>query len=54
MLAIYVGMTAAREFETNEVMGGVVGAITIAAGVSTLGLTSGQGGLFGVILAVIA
>lgn len=52
MLAIYVGMTAAREFETNEVMGGVVGAITIAAGVSTLGLTSGQGGLFGVILAV--
>ena len=48
----YNRTTAAREFETNEVMGGVVGAITIAAGVSTLGLTSGQGGLFGVILAV--
>lgn len=52
LLAIYVGMTAAREFETNEILGGVIGAITIASGVSTLGLTSGQGGLFGVILAV--
>lgn len=52
LLAIYVGMTAAREFETGEILGGVVGAITIASGVTAVGLTSGQGGLFGVILAV--
>jgi PTS system sucrose-specific IIC component len=51
-LAIYTGMSAARVFKTDVVLGAVLGAITTLPALSTLGLTTGQGGLFGVILGV--
>lgn len=51
-LAIYIGITAAREFKTDIILGGVLGAITISGELGILGLTSGEGGLFGVIIAV--
>lgn len=51
-LAIYVGITAAKEFGTNIIMGGLIGAMTIGSTLGILGLKAGQGGLFGVILAV--
>lgn len=49
-LAIYTGVTAAREFDGNAVMGGLLGAITIMPQITALGLIPGQGGLIGVIL----
>lgn len=51
-LAIYVGITAAKEFGTDIIIGGLVGAMTIASTLGIINLKSGQGGLFGVILAV--
>lgn len=51
-LAIYIGITAARVFKTDMILGGILGAITIAGELSVLGLQSGQGGLFGVIFGV--
>ena len=51
-LAIYAGVTSAREFEGNLILGGLLGAITIMPQVTTLGLIPGQGGLIGVIFAV--
>ncbi|WP_312240238.1 PTS transporter subunit EIIC [Pantoea sp.] len=51
-LAIYTGVTAAKEFGGTIIMGGVLGAITIAPQISVLGLTPGQGGLIGVIFCV--
>lgn len=49
-LAIYTGVTAAKEFDGNAVMGGLLGAITIVPQITALGLIPGQGGLIGVIL----
>ncbi|MCS5845913.1 PTS transporter subunit EIIC [Klebsiella pneumoniae subsp. pneumoniae] len=46
------GVTSAREFEGNLILGGLLGAITIMPQVTTLGLIPGQGGLIGVIFAV--
>ncbi len=51
-LAIYVGITAAKEFGADTIMGGLVGAMTIAPALGIIHLSAGQGGLFGVILAV--
>lgn len=51
-LAIYVGITAARVFKTDMILGGLVGAITLSGSLSEIGLTAGQGGLMGVILGV--
>ena len=51
-LAIYTGVTAAKEFNGNPITGGLLGAITIAPQLSLLDLTPGQGGLIGVIFAV--
>lgn len=51
-LAIYIGITAARVFKTDMIMGGLIGAMTLSASLATIGLTAGQGGLFGVILGV--
>jgi PTS system sucrose-specific IIC component len=51
-LAIYAGVTAAREFNGNIIMGGLLGAMTIAPQLSLLGLQPGQGGLIGVIFCV--
>ncbi len=51
-LAIYTGVTAAKEFEGNMILGGLLGAVTIAPQLPLLGLTPGQGGLIGVILCV--
>lgn len=49
-LSIYTGVTAAKEFDGNAVMGGLLGAITIVPQITALGLIPGQGGLVGVIL----
>ena len=46
------GVTSAREFEGNLILGGLLGAITIMPQVTTFGLIPGQGGLIGVIFAV--
>lgn len=51
-LAIYTGVTTAREFDGNAVMGGLLGAVTIAPQLTQMGLTPGQGGLIGVIFCV--
>ncbi|KYQ97125.1 PTS sugar transporter subunit IIC [Serratia plymuthica] len=51
-LAIYTGVTSAKEFGGTVVMGGLLGAITIAPQLPQLGLIPGQGGLIGVIFAV--
>ncbi|MFG6656260.1 PTS transporter subunit EIIC [Scandinavium sp. M-37] len=51
-LAIYTGVTSAKEFDGTIVMGGLLGAITIAPQLPQLGLIPGQGGLIGVIFAV--
>lgn len=51
-LAIYTGVTAAKEFERNAIMGGLLGAVTIAPQLTALGLIPGQGGLIGVIFCV--
>ncbi|MGF1736433.1 PTS transporter subunit EIIC [Photobacterium satsumensis] len=51
-LAIYTGVTAAKEFDGNVITGGLLGAITIAPDLPLLGLIPGQGGLIGVIFTV--
>lgn len=51
-LAIYTGVTTAKEFNGNAIMGGLLGAITIAPQLPLLGLIPGQGGLIGVIFCV--
>ncbi|MEG7435357.1 PTS transporter subunit EIIC [Serratia marcescens] len=51
-LAIYTGVTTAKEFNGNAIMGGLLGAITIAPQLPLLGLFPGQGGLIGVIFCV--
>jgi PTS system sucrose-specific IIC component len=51
-LAIYVGITSAKVFGTDTIIGGLVGAMTISSSLGVIGLKSGQGGLMGVILAV--
>lgn len=51
-LAIYTGVTSAREFEGNLILGGLLGAVTIMPQVTELGLIPGQGGLIGVIFAI--
>ncbi|MEX9868430.1 PTS transporter subunit EIIC [Providencia huaxiensis] len=52
LLAVFTGIFAAKEFKGTEILGGILGAITIAPQVAILGLTPGQGGLIGVIFAV--
>src|SRR5699024_1685139 len=51
-LAIYIGITSARELKTDMIMGGLIGAMTLSTSLGVIGLTSGQGVLFGVILGV--
>lgn len=51
-LVIYTGIMSAVQFNANMILGGVIGAITISNGLENLGLSSGQGGVFGVILGV--
>ncbi|MDQ0222117.1 PTS transporter subunit EIIC [Streptococcus moroccensis] len=51
-LAIYTGITAAKEFKTDMIMGGLVGAMTLSPNLSLINLAPGRGGLFGVILGV--
>lgn len=51
-LPIYTGVTAAKEFGGTVVMGGLLGAITIAPQLTLFGLIPGQGGLIGVIFCV--
>lgn len=51
-LAIYVGITSARVFKTDMILGGLVGALTLSENLPILNLTPGQGGLVGVILGV--
>lgn len=51
-LAIYIGITSAKVFKTDIILGGALGAITIASELDVLGLSTGQGGLLGVILGV--
>jgi PTS system sucrose-specific IIC component len=51
-LAIYTGISAARVFKTDDIIGGALGAVTTLPALTGLGLTVGQGGLLGVILGV--
>lgn len=51
-LAIYVGMTAAKQFKTDPILGAAIGAATTLPSLSILGLTPGQGGLFGIIFGI--
>ncbi|MFC6465244.1 PTS transporter subunit EIIC [Marinilactibacillus sp. GCM10026970] len=51
-LAIYIGITSARIFKADMIMGGLIGAMTLSTALPLIGLTPGQGGLFGVILGV--
>ncbi|MGS2779630.1 PTS transporter subunit EIIC [Robertmurraya sp. GLU-23] len=52
-LAIYTGITAAKEFKTDVILGGALGAVSISGSVlGVIGLSNGEGGLFGVILGV--
>lgn len=51
-LAIYIGITSAKVFNTDIILGGALGATTIASQLGVLGLSTGQGGLLGVILGV--
>ena len=61
-LAIYVGINSAQEFGATPALGGVVGAVTLLSGMNPemplhniftgLPLSSGQGGIIGVIFAV--
>lgn len=51
-LAIFVGFTSAREFKVDPILGATFGAISTLGAVSLLGLSPGQGGLFGIILGV--
>lgn len=51
-LAIYTGMSAARVFKTDVMIGAALGAVTTLPGLTAIGLTTGQGGLFGIILGV--
>ncbi len=49
-LAIYTGVTAAKEFGGNSLIGCLLGAITIMPQIIALGLIPEQGGLIGVML----
>lgn len=51
-LAIYVGVTTAKQFKVDKLLGGAVGALTLSPQLPILNLRSGQGGLFGVIVGV--
>lgn len=52
-LAIYTGITAAKVFKTDIILGGALGAVTISGSLlNIIGLSNGEGGLFGVILGV--
>lgn len=51
-LAIYVGYNAARQFKIEPVLGALMGCITLQGTLGQLGVSSGQGGLIGVILGV--
>lgn len=51
-LAVYTGMSAAKVFKTDIIIGAAIGAVTTLPALSSIGLTTGQGGLFGVILGV--
>ncbi|MGL5042066.1 MAG: PTS transporter subunit EIIC [Culicoidibacterales bacterium] len=51
-LAIYTGITAAKVFKGNYILGGVIGAATIAPALTLINIVPGQGGIIGVILAV--
>lgn len=51
-LAILVGFTAAKQFKTDPILGAVLGAVTTLPALSIIGLTPGQGGLFGIIFGV--
>ncbi|MBY7142781.1 PTS transporter subunit EIIC [Virgibacillus sp. NKC19-3] len=51
-LAIFVGITSARVFNVDTILGGALGAITLAPQLDILGLSTDQGGLLGVILGV--
>lgn len=48
-LAIYTGMSAAKEFGGNAIMGGLLGGVTMLPQLTAFGLVPGQGGLIGVI-----
>lgn len=51
-LAIFAGVTAAKEFNGTVVMGGLLGAITLSPQLTHIGLVPGEGGLIGVIFCV--
>lgn len=51
-LAIFVGVTAAKQFKTDPILGAALGAATTLPALSILGLTPGQGGLFGIIFGI--
>lgn len=51
-LAIYIGLTSARVFNMDMILGGALGAITLSSQLDTFGLSAEQGGLLGVILGV--
>ncbi len=52
-LAIYVGYNAAKRFKAEPVLGAVLGCITLSGSLTAFGVTSGQGGLIGVIAGVL-
>ncbi len=51
-LALYVGYNAARQFKVEPVLGALLGCVTLQGSLGLLGVSSGQGGLIGVILGV--
>lgn len=53
LLAVYVGYNAAKQFKLEPVMGALLGGLTLQGGLGLLGVSSGQGGLIGVILGVL-
>lgn len=51
-LPIFTGVFAAKEFKATPILGGIIGAITIAPQLKLIGLFPGKGGLLGVIFTV--
>lgn len=51
-LALYVGYNAAKQFKVEPVLGALLGCVTLQGSLGLLGVSSGQGGLIGVILGV--
>lgn len=51
-LPIFTGIFAAKEFKATPILGGIIGAITIAPQLNQIGLFPGKGGLLGVIFTV--